>query len=400
MMFYTAFVVCALPQAHLLAFSSLCKAFRFDRNHAIFTGVDHAQVSDPHCLKPKVSHRRPHSRSRDGPFPLEHGELSTRAREFDALNRRCGQRGCDVGPGEYDGAEAKDTCLRSVSTSARIGSSCREPTKQHIRCPSVSKSLAGMNTASELTATQCLRHSANGGAASIPMLLPEPPGNGHTGRLVSTPTTVNIGNAPHCSKPPAEAGIGPKRHGREDSRSVNQDSLIRRQQRNPQKSAFSLQRHIRCPANLSTAAAKCRQPGNWDWHAVAQPLCNTFTKQDGGWHNNPRIQKPAEFVPIEMSSRHHQSGHRPCKQVSGQSGVGISIFQEDATQQAMRSTSRTDTGKGLEAITGLISHQELHSHQLAAEAATAAQAVDLRQKQWQLQSALLPFMKQGMTDQS
>lgn len=363
--------------------------------------VSHVQVSDLQCLKTKVSHRRPHSRSRDGPFPLEHGEVSTRAREFDALSRQCGQGGCEVGPGHYDGAAAKDTCLRGVYTGARIGSSCREPTKQHVRCPSVSKSLAGMNAPSEPTAIHCPRHGENRGAAPMPMLLPQSAGNSHTGRQVSTPTTVNIGNAPHCSEPSAVADICPNRQDREVKRSVKQECLARHQQRMTRKSTFRQQCHIRCPAVLSAEAAKCRQPGSWNWNAVAQPLCNTFTKQDGGWHNNPRTQTPAEYVPPDASTGHHQSGIRPRNLVSGHIGVcGTSNLRKNASQQVMETSVRTDDGNGLVSITALISQHELHSHQLAAEAAAAALAVDLRQKQWQLQSALLPFMKQGMTDQS
>lgn len=359
------------------------------------------QVSDLQCLKSKVSHRRPHSRSRDGPFGLERGELSTRSREVEALQRHCGHGGSEVGPGQYEGAVAKDACLRNVRTGARIGSSCREPCMRQLRSPSLSKSLAEMNANPEREAVQTSTHCQGGKAVpDLPMLLPESSDSRQTQKQLSTPTTVSVGNAQHGADTASVAPLPRKRQGHSDAdRSGSQECQASGKPKDSWKQRDGQHHHVPVPVSLSAEARKSRQPGNWNWHAVARPLCNTFTRQDGGCHKNARAQILSERWPINARVGHHHTAHMLHNAETRSRGWHeTSYHAQDGPPHTTGSSVRSDSGRAPLDIERLVSKHDLQHHRLAAEAAAAALAVDLRRQQWQLQSALLPLMKQGIID--
>lgn len=360
------------------------------------------QVSDLRCLKSRVSFRRPHSRSRDGPFPLDRGSLSTRAREVDALNRRCGRGGSDIGPGQYDGGVAKDTCLRNVHTGARIGSSSREAIAPRVLSPSISTTLAASPAHRDCGHSSC--HDAaesRNRCMDLPMLLPvqAEPGSLHMEhpRL----SKVVVGNA---LTPPGSVVMGSrdrkKRREVDVGCSLKQDRLLRPVHKNNGKIPSWKYHQVPCPAVLSVEAARCKQPGSWNWVAVARSIRSTFTKQDGGCHTNPRSQTAVEHVHGNSAvGVHHGGRQRNIAPVSQSHGQKSALHRE--APQGSASTSHGDAEPGGVAFASMrLSQHDIESHQLASEAAAAAQAVDLRQKQWQLQSALLPLMKQGMIDHS
>eukprot|EP00892_Ulva_mutabilis_P011947 jgi/Ulvmu1/9124/UM005_0220.1 len=373
----------------------------YSRREHRFPGPGEHHVSDLRCLKSRVSHRRPHSRSRDGPFPLERGDLSTRAREFDALNRRFGQGGCDVGPGQYDDAESKDSCLRSIHTGARIGSSCREATRRHVLTPSVSKMLAasaahpGHGCSSSQVGPQSIQ-----GEPGIPMLLPDRLET--AGKPPMTVATVSIGSAPKVRNETDSWRQSPTQRG-----TVAADGRVRRSHRtgaaNGSRKADCTWRHqqLPCPAALSAEAARCKQPGNWNWHTVARSLSHTFTRQDGGLHNNPRTKQAAEYVPGDLGgSAWHGHDRAGDAVLYGVDGGKATVRQYGAHVDAANTPDERDSGLESTVAPLLASRADVIGHQVASQAAAAAVEVDLRQKQWQLQSALLPLMKQGMIDQA
>lgn len=216
-------------------------------------------------------------------------------------------------------------------------------------------------------------------------------------KQTTVPTTVTVSNANQVLESTAAASFSKSKPKplpncrNKDENNFSGLSRIREPRPRPQY------QHRHCPGALMVDAAKCGKPGSWNWDAVGQLLCHTFTKQDGGSHNNPRVQKAADIMPADASGRGHCI-HRPCT-------VQHMITEDDGACKtgeihATKNNSKipSPVSKRLATIMNVSEH-DLRNHQLAKEAASAAQAVGLRQKQWDLQSALLPLMKQGVARQ-
>jgi hypothetical protein len=173
----------------------------------------------------------------------------------------------------------------------------------------------------------------------------------------------------------------------------------------------------RLPPKLAKDAAQGLPPGAWDWEAVSRTL-NTFTTQDGGTYKNRRAMRFVKSFDV----KHRQKSERRTVEnvmlgVGGRSEIPtawqctvmesipenrvcdelretIPRNASDAGLLSDRSPSDKTSRRGRRSSSCLhIREKDLVDHVLANAAANKARAVGLRQKQWDIRSAMLPLLR-------
>ena len=169
------------------------------------------------------------------------------------------------------------------------------------------------------------------------------------------------------------------------------------------------------PPEVARSAALHHDPGKWDWVAAGRALHNTFTMQDGGGYRRNRVQvqpsvdKLDAFRVPPKCTRQHCMAAAEAREHSGQlspsHGQGlahqpraVSAPYSVKAEACSHNLQRESTGKR---HTEQVQARKLKAldptaearHAAAKRAAGQVQAVQERQRRWQLQSQLLPLMK-------
>ena len=340
----------------------------------------------------KGSHRRPHKASLDGPFPIAPGEQSTRAQQ---MSKHLRVHDSGLGPGEYEGAQALAACKRHAPA-ATIGRAPRGAAAPPQRAAPISVVLRqiGQDVAPTTPGPDPLR-LAEGRACLKAAAQPCPLEHAASAQLTE-PQPQGLGErlpAHTASSTPTAAGPLPRRP---DMRLAVPSARLR-PALPPQKAP---------PEEVARSAAHCPAPGDWDWGAVSRASCNTFTMQGGGAFRHDR----ARFADEPAQQDAHRAVHATANGTAASAdrdhlAVGMSAFRDPGA--AMHGSVVADTAGAeqdgehvrLSASSKAVAKLEqldpavLKRRSHAQRAAEQAQAARTRRQRWEIQSALLPFLK-------
>jgi hypothetical protein len=359
------------------------------------------QIDRIESIKGRQSHHRPHRPDKDGPFLLESGASTTRAKEMEQLlSSQC--RGSGLGPGHYDGAQSKDACMRNAAIGTRIGSENRQGAAQLCYAQSFSRMVAQSqgNQATLAPARQTVQAGQSNGLgdpAQIGMLCFH-----QSEQVLPEPSAQSIGNEGASCKENASVPHSPRRKVQASCTTALPRVELPDMKQYRQRRAV---KQVPCPRQLLVSASQSAMPGDWDWAAVNRTATSTFSMQDGGCNRNSRTRlRVGEPGETQLSKPKDPDGARAPPLDSGawhSSTEQGRMPMKYELEPAVLNTITEEAAKPSSCVknafpAALMTASEMRSRKLARRVAEEAHAVDLRQKRWELQSAVLPLLKQEM----
>ena len=359
-----------------------------------------------HQVRGKQSHHRPHQPGRDGPNVLEGGQVSTRAREMEQLqSRHC--RGSGLGPGHYNGAKGKDSCLRNSRTGGRIGSAVRGNTSAVLAySPSISSILSQQYDAVEGICPDTQRMGAlkkTDGLASpegVGMFRPATPDE-HRSQQAAPTAVACIAYTSKGTKSGLEvsADLKPLKAAEGKAAAPSKDAVYMAAKQQPYRKA---PKKPPCPPQLLASASHCELPGDWDWNSLNRSAWKSFSAQAGGCHRNSRTtsqsktavcRRPPQDVSVDRywEAPGVKSGE-PLDRGDIEfeiSATSMEPIPEEGRLATPPCGDRTGKHRQTAACTALVSESEIRSHELANSHAEEAKQVDIRKRRWELYSCLL-----------
>jgi hypothetical protein len=365
-------------------------------------------------MRLKQSHRRPNRQGLDGPFPIAPGDYSTRVKQ---IGKCVCVTDSGLGPGEYNSPQAKDVCMRNAPGFV-IGKASRDT--QGV--PHYTASLSTLLSQAQAAESGLECHSS-------PMY---PPLHviASTGCNIpqSCPADIHIpknypSEASDCGSNAFQAQDGTR-----SAESLNIGMKETDASREPNTGHMHDRRlcHLQKvlpPLSVARSAAHHVAPGDWDWAAVSRALCNTFTTQHGGAFRNDRAKTQIDsnnkgstsLAPSSQACDISQIDANDCRQVQHPRVDAADCRQahaqhqcltkEDMDQESviselpshMNTRHQPDNSQlaSKEPTKGVmqVDPSAIERHERARQAAEEVQAIQTRQRLWEVQSALLPFLK-------
>ena len=322
-------------------------------------------------------------------------------------------RGSGLGPGHYNGAKGKDSCLRNSRTGGRIGLAIRGSTPA---LPAYAASISNILSQQQDAADgACADMEGMGGLKKtngladpegVGMFRPATPAEDRSQQ--AGPTAVAC--IPYTSKTapfgkynleqPSDSMPPKAVDGKVPAPSKDAAYMAGKQQ--PGKKA---PKKPPCPPQLLISASHCESPGDWDWSTLNRSAWKSFSAQAGGCHRNNRTTAQCKTTASRRMPQDacmdRQWEAAVEKDSSGmelaRSATSMDPIPEEGTLAPPPYSDRTGKHRQVAKCTALVSESEIRSHNLANRHAKEAQQVDIRRRRWELYSSMystmLPLLK-------
>jgi hypothetical protein len=321
--------------------------------------------------------------------------------------------GSGIGPGHYEGAKGKDSCLRNSKLGGRIGSAVRGSKKGILTyAPSVSNVISQQGDA-DTRDMQWTWMQRKGYGLAVPeevgMFRPATT-QAHSCQQTG-PTAVSC--MPYNSSQAATSGIHAYSEQVSDLRpqavlrgttTVALQDNVRMSCKIQHRKCFP--KNPPCPSKLLASASHCELPGEWDWNALNRSARQSFSAQAGGCYRNSRVRHQCA-TGLQRNPMHGAWVDRGLEGSTDTAEESSDVEQhrsptsmQPIPEEGAFAPADNDTVESNRAIldcSGLVSEREIRSHELAISHAEEARAVDIRRRRWELYSSMyatvLPLLK-------